>query len=165
MNDEQRSTSIIHYSSFIIHHYLKMFSPRRKNAKRNRKGAVLTLELLLVLPILWIICFGLVELSLLLMGMQRVQAASSAACRMGTLPAADPVAQQQAMRNAAAGALGTAGLVATYTMYSQVGEYAGDPVLVEVSAPMSAAAPDFLRVIGFSLRGRQLVARTQLCKQ
>jgi hypothetical protein len=133
--------------------------------KRNRAGAVFSLELLLVLPILLTVCFGLVELSLLLMGMQRVQSASSAACRVATLPTTDSVAQQQAMSNAAAAALHTPGLVATYQMKSQVGQYAGDPVVVEVSVPMTAAAPDLLKMIGFSLRGRQMTAQTQMCKQ
>ena len=102
---------------------------------------------------------------MLLMGMQRVQAASSAACRVGTLPASDPVAQRQAMEDAAASALGTVGMAAAYQMQSQVGPYAGDPVIVEVSVPMTAAAPDLLKIIGFSLQGRQLAAQTQMCKQ
>jgi Flp pilus assembly protein TadG len=133
--------------------------------KRKRAGAVFSLELLLVLPILLTVCFGLVELSLLLMGMQRVQAASSAACRVATLPTTDTVAQQQAMSKAAAAALHTAGLVAAYQMKSQVGQYAGDPVVVEVTVPMTAAAPDLLKMIGFSLKGRQMTAQTEMCKQ
>jgi len=130
-----------------------------------RKGAVLSLELLFVLPILSVICFAMVELSFLLMGEQRVQAASVAACRVGTLPASNAAAQQQAMRDAAAGALGDASLAASYQMQFEPGQYAGDPVIVEVSVPMTAAAPDLLKIIGFSLEGRQLVAQTQMCKQ
>jgi hypothetical protein len=136
-----------------------------RRRQTSRSGAVFSLELLLVMPLLLMVCLGLVELSLLLMGVQRVQAASNAACRVGTLPASDLVLQQQAMKNAAAGALGTAGLAATYEMKAQIGLHAGDPVLVEVSAPMTAAAPDLLKIVGFSLRGRQLVSRTQMCKQ
>jgi Flp pilus assembly protein TadG len=142
-----------------------MFPRKRKGTRRTRKGAVFSLELLLVLPILLTVSFGLVELSLLLMGMQRVQAASSAACRVGTLPASDPVAQRQAMEHAAVAALGAARLVAAYEMKSHVGQYAGDPVVVEVRVPMTAGAPDLLRMIGFSLQGRQLAAQTQMCKQ
>lgn len=138
---------------------------RRKGVRGSRTGSVLSIELLFVLPILFVICFGLVEFSLLLMGMQRVQAASSAACRVGTLPASDPVLQEQAMHAAAEAALGKAGLVATYEMQSDVGEYAGDPVVVKVSAPMSAAAPDLLMIIGFSLQGREMVSQTEMCKQ
>jgi hypothetical protein len=106
-----------------------------------------------------------VELSLLLMGMQRVQAASSAACRVGTLPAADVAVQEQAMRDAAARALDKAALVASYEMQFELGHYAGDPVVVEIRVPMTAAAPDLLKIIGFSLQDRQLVANTQMCKQ
>jgi Flp pilus assembly protein TadG len=133
--------------------------------RRGRKGAVLSLELLFVLPILAVLFFGLLEVSLLLMGMQRVQAASSAACRVGTLPANDPVAQQQAMKDAAARALGQAGMIATYQMQADVGRYVGDPVLVQVSVPMTAASPDLLGMIGFSLKDRQLVGRCEMCKQ
>lgn len=124
-----------------------------------------SLELLLILPIVWVLFCGLIELSLLLMSMQRVQAASSAACRIGTLPCENAVAQQEAMLDAAARALGTAGMVANCTLRSDVGQYAGDPVVVEVSVPMTSAAPDLLRVIGFSLQNRRLVAQTQMCKQ
>jgi hypothetical protein len=126
---------------------------------------VLSLELLLVLPIVLMVCLGVVELSMLLMGMQRVQAASNAACRVGTLPASDLMAQRQAMASAAAGALGTVGMAAACQVQSQIGAYAGDPVVVQVSVPMTAAAPDLLKMIGFSLQGRQLVAHTQMCKQ
>lgn len=138
---------------------------RRRRGRCGRSGAVFSVELLLVLPIVLTLCFGIVELSMLLMGMQRVQAASNAACRVGTLPASDSALQQQAMRDAAAAALGTVGMASSYQMQSQVGQYAGDPVVVDVSVPMTAAAPNLLKIIGFSLQGRQLVAHTQMCKQ
>jgi Flp pilus assembly protein TadG len=137
----------------------------RAGRRKRRAGAVFSLELLLVLPILLTVCFGVVELSMLLMGMQRVQAASCAACRIGTLPASDLVEQDQAMRQAAAYALGTVAMSDTFEMRSQIGQYAGDPVVVEVTAPMSAAAPDLLKIIGFSLQGREMTAQTRMCKQ
>jgi Flp pilus assembly protein TadG len=136
-----------------------------RSTKKTRKGAVLSLELLLILPILWVVCFGFVEFSLLLMSMQRVQAASSAACRVGTLPTTDLEAQQTAMNDAAKAALGKTGLIDSYQMQSQVGQFSGDPVQVEITVPMTAAAPNLLLIVGFSLEGRQLVARTEMCKQ
>jgi Flp pilus assembly protein TadG len=141
--------------------------PQRHNrAKINRKGAVLSLELLLVLPILLVVCFAVVEFSMLLIAMQRVQTASSAACRIGTLPARNPDVQQQAMLAAAKAALGNPSLIAACQMpQSDVGTYAGDPVVVVVSVPMTAAAPNLLKMMGFSLEGRQLVAQTEMCKQ
>jgi Flp pilus assembly protein TadG len=147
---------------------LKRLCRKRKkfrSTKRNRTGAVLSLELLLLFPVLWVVCFGFVEFSLLLMSMQRVQAASSAACRVGTLPTTDLEAQQTAMNDVAKAALGKAPLIASYQMQSQIGQYSGDPVQVEISVPMTAAAPNLLLIVGFNLEGRQLVARTEMCKQ
>ena len=131
----------------------------------NRVGAILSIELLLVLPVLAAMCFGVAELSLLLMAMQRVQSASSAACRVATLPATDPVVLERAVRDAAARALAKASLVRTYEIRFQLGQYAGDPVVVEVRVPMKAAAPDLLKIVGFTLEGRQLVAQTVMRKQ
>jgi hypothetical protein len=128
-------------------------------------GAVLSLELLLVLPILLAIILGAVELSMLMMSMQRVQAASMAACRVGTLPASNMDDQQFAMANAAEQALGSDSLVAEYDMQTDVGVYPGDPVVVALTVPMTAAAPDLLKVLGFSLEGRQLASQTQMCRQ
>ena len=141
--------------------------PRRshKRGRARRAGAVFSLELLLVLPILMIVVFGLVELSLLLMGMQRVQSASSVACQIGTLPATDVAAQEQAMEAAAENVLGTADMIAGYSMQRELGLYTGDPVVVQITVPMTAAAPDLLKIIGFSLEGRELTAHMQMCKQ
>jgi Flp pilus assembly protein TadG len=136
-----------------------------RSRKRSRAGAVFSLELLLVLPILMTICFALVELSLLLMGMQRVQAASSAACRVATLPTNDVVLLDIAMDEAAEGALGTDSMIDNYVIASNIGPYTGDPVVVQITVPMAAAAPNLLKIIGFSLEGRYLVSRTQMCKQ
>ncbi len=140
---------------------------RRARGRRglNRAGAVFSLELLLVLPILLIVCFALVELSLLLVGMQRVQAASNAACRIAALPTNDTVRQQYAMSEAAEAALGTEDMVYYYDMDSGIGPYTGDPVWVEITVPMTTAAPDLLKIIGFSLDGRNLTSRTEMRKQ
>jgi hypothetical protein len=138
---------------------------RHKNAKKSRGGAVFSLELLLILPIVLVVCFAVVEFSLLLMGMQRVQAASSAACRIASLPATDIGAQERAMDDAVAAALGTEGMVNDYQMTTNLGAYPGDPVSVEVRVPMTAVAPNLLRIIGFNLEGRELTSLSAMCKQ
>jgi Flp pilus assembly protein TadG len=144
---------------------MRTLASRRRRSGR-RVGAILSLELLLVLPILITIILGVVELSLLMMGMQRVQAASRAACLVGTLPADDWQAQEQAMRDAAEQAMGNAGMIDTYEIEEMdTGTFSGDPVVFSLSVPMTAAAPDLLRVIGLSLEGRQLASRTEMCKQ
>jgi hypothetical protein len=132
---------------------------------RSRTGAILSFELLLVLPIVVAVVFGMVELSLLLMGLERVQTASSAACRVATLPTGDPDVLEQAVREAAAQSLLKASLVQTYEIHTELGQFPGDPVTVEIRVPMKAAAPDLLKLVGFSLEGRQLVGRTVMRKQ
>jgi hypothetical protein len=137
----------------------------RAQRRPRRLGAILSLELILVLPILTIILLAIAELSFLMMGYQRVQSASSAACRVGTLPVADSAALNQAMQAAAAQALDKVPMVAAYQMTYDVGQYPGDPVWVQVTVPMTAAAPDLLSVVGLSLRGRGLTAKTVMRKQ
>jgi Flp pilus assembly protein TadG len=138
---------------------------RLRSPRATRLGAVLSVELLLVLPILGALCLGIVELSLLLMGMQRVEAASSAACRVATLPASDPAALEQAVRAAAAQALLKQPLVQAQEIQFDLGQFPGDPVMVEVRVPMTAAAPDLLNMLGISLQGRKLVSRTVMRKE
>jgi hypothetical protein len=84
---------------------------------------------------------------------------------VATLPSNDSVLLEQAMNKAAEGALGAERMVDNYEMQSEIGPYAGDPVVVEISVPMTAASPNLLKMIGFDLDGRQLVAQTQMCKQ
>ena len=127
----------------------------------DRKGALLSLELLLTLPILLALCFGTIEMGMLLMGMQRVQSAADAACRAATLPSADAAAVQAA----AVQTLAKNSLVQACTVDSTLGVYPGDPVTVKISVPMSAAAPNLLAIVGFSLSGRYLTAQTQMSKQ
>jgi Flp pilus assembly protein TadG len=136
-----------------------------RSAKKKRGGAVFSLEFLLILPIVLTVCFAAIEFSLLLIGMQRVQTASSAACRIATLPATDAVAQEKAMNDVAAATLGTQAMVDAYEMKTELGTYPGDPVVVEIHVPMSAAAPNLLKVIGFDLEDRELVSLTEMCKQ
>jgi Flp pilus assembly protein TadG len=133
--------------------------------QRRRLGAILSLELILVLPILTIILLAIIELSFLMMGLQRVQSASSAACRVGTLPPSNSPALDQAMQQAAIGALDRLPMIAAYQMTYDVGQYPGDPVWVQVTVPMTAATPDLLRVVGLGLKGRQLTAQTVMRKQ
>lgn len=136
----------------------------RWSRRRDRAGSLFSLELLLVLPIVAAVCFGVAEFSLLMMGLQRVEAASSAACRVGTLPASNSAHLEHAVREAAAQALTKSSLVHTHEIRFDLGQFPGDPVWVEVRVPMTAAAPDLLRVLGFSLEGRHLMARTVMRK-
>jgi hypothetical protein len=132
---------------------------------RPRKGAIQTVELLLVLPILLGLLFAIIEFGLLLSANQRLKMASQLACRVGTLPADDPVEREQAIRRAAKGALGKPHLIRAHRLEFDAGRYTGDPVVVEIRLPMKAAAPDLLAVLGLGLKDRELLARTVMRKE
>jgi len=137
----------------------------RRRRQRVRAGAILSLELLWVLPILVGIFFAIVEFSLLLSASHQVKLASRAACRVATLPAANRHEMEQAVRCAAERALAKRHLVEAYQLTICSGRHTGDPVVVEIRVPMCAAAPDVLTIVGFRLKGRELVARTVMRKE
>ena len=138
---------------------------RRRRRPAGRKGALLSAELLFAFPVLAGLLLGIIEFGMLLAAEQRVETACREACRVGSLPASDSHALGQAVRQAAEQALASASLVQTYTLSFQPGQYTGDPVMVQVSVPMRAAAPDLLLIVGFGLTGRQLNAQCVMRKE
>ena len=138
---------------------------QRRTRRAARTGALLSTELLLVLPILVGVFFAIVEFSLLLSANQQVKLASRVACRVGTLPAANPSELQRAVCHAAETALAKPNLIGTYELTFQPGRYTGDRVVVEIRVPMKAASPDLLAAMGLRLGGRKLVARTVMRKE
>jgi len=132
---------------------------------RSRKGVLLSTELLFVLPILAGLLFAMVEFSMLLSAKQQLKSASRLACRVASLPAADPARLDHAVRRAAEKGLVRASLIENYELRFDPGQNTGDEVVAEVRVPMRAAAPNLLSVIGFNLKGRHLTARTVMRKE
>ena len=56
-------------------------------------------------------------------------------------------------------------LVQSYSLNFFPGANTGDPVIVELQVPMSAAAPDLLQMFGFSLQNRFLYSRIIMRKE
>ena len=131
----------------------------------SRKGALLSVELLFVLPILLGLILAMVEFSLLFSARQQVKTASQLACRVGTMPGSDPVQIERAVRQAAAKGLIRCSLVKSYELKFEPGRNTGDPVVVDVRVPMRAAAPNLLAMIGYDLNGRHLRSRTVMRKE
>jgi Flp pilus assembly protein TadG len=129
--------------------------------RRSRRGAVLSTELILLVPIAFGLLMALAEFSMLWLANQRVVAAAQAACRTATLPGATVDAVQQA----AASALAKPALISQATIEVTWAQHSGDPVLVEVRLPMRAAAPDLLAFLGFGLGDGQLVAQCVMRKE
>jgi Flp pilus assembly protein TadG len=127
-------------------------SRSRPSAHRSqRRGAVLTLEMLLIVPIVLALCLAVVELSMLWAGNQRLALASRAACRVATLPGST----DDEVRKAVLQALDGHRLNTVVQVEIKRGAVAGDPVGVRLVAPMQAAAPDLLALVGFTLADRQ----------
>jgi hypothetical protein len=140
---------------------------RRRARRAERRGALLSVELLLVLPILAGLFFGVVEFGLLLLNRERVEAACHEACRVATHAGRDhdPALLDKEMRAAAEQVLAKRCLVRHYRLRVDPEGSGGDRVAVELRVPMKAAAPDLLKFLGITLEGRQLVARSVMRKE
>jgi hypothetical protein len=138
---------------------------RLSRAKRQRLGAILSFELVLVLPIAIALVVALVEFGLLWNGAHKVHLATEVACRVGTRPCEDLLVLDNAVRQAAETALVDKRLAANHRLTFVAGAHTGDPVSVEIRVPMTAASPDMLAVFGFSLQKRYFDTRVVMSKE
>ena len=137
---------------------LPLFKPQRTRNKPQappRRGAVLTAEMLLVIPLVFALILAVVEFGMLWSGNQKLAAAARAGCRVATLPGSTQAEVEQTVRVA----LSHQYLAQSAQINVLWGQNTGDPVVVEVRAPMTAASPDMLGIIGFSLGSRELVSQ------
>jgi Flp pilus assembly protein TadG len=134
---------------------------RRGQARRARLrlGAVLSMELILVLPIVLGLVFSIIEFGMLWSSSQRVKDASTAGCRTASFRGAD----ESAIRRAVEQTLGRPALIANYSI--DVRQDVSNEVSVIVAVPMRSAAPDLLRFVGFALDGRRLSSQTVMRKE
>ncbi len=147
-----------------------MTRPTRKQrvqtARRQpRLGAMLSMELLLVLPVLLILLAALVEFSLIWSANSKVKAASQLGCRVATLPATHPDVAEQVIREKVNETLDKSSLVENHELEFVLGAYTGDKVSVRVRVPMKAVAPDLLSFVGLGLEDRVIVATTVMRKE
>jgi Flp pilus assembly protein TadG len=137
-------------------------------ARRRRAGALLSAELLFVLPILMMFLLAIAEYGLLALAGQRLQFAAQAGARAATLSYNDATAYEAAIKQAVEAALISPTLVAHYTLAFTPfasAQNTGDQVEVKVTAPMTAAAPDMLLVFGVSINGGTLTGRCVMRKE
>lgn len=131
---------------------------------RRRRGAVQSIELLLLLPVLVVLIFGCLELAFLFSANSRLKAASLAACRVAALPLDDAQEHRRQIRHAVEQVLERDHFVKAYELVLEIGRSAGDPVAVELRLPMKSATPDLLGPV-FTLKGKELRARTVMRKE
>ena len=136
----------------------------RSSVRRRRRGS-LTLELLLVLPILLVILLATVEFASLLQARQQLLGASREGARVAAL-GGDESAVEAAVRRALGSSYQDAITIRTVLRDSAgLPVVSGAPVLVHLEIPANAAAPDLLRLIGFTLQGEEITAVTTMRKE
>lgn len=125
-----------------------------------RRAGVLSMELVLTLPIVALLLAGLLEFTMLFFARGEVVEASRVAARKATLPGAtiedveDEVLKVLHPR-----------FHQSVKVEAELGEKSGDVVAVAVTVEMSAAAPDLLWPIGYSLQGRPLLSETCMIRE
>lgn len=124
----------------------------------RRRGGV-TVELILLMPVLMAVLVAVVEMSLLVVATQELSEASALGARIGSRGgSADDV------RAAICHALGK-GRLREAEVAVVVPEHSGEVVEVVVRIRADKAVPDALRFIGFGLKGKELVGHTVMRKE
>ena len=118
------------------------------------------MELLLTLPILTVLLFGLLEFSLLFFARADVVEASRAGARAARVYGATAESVEEEVRFSLGGRLAP-----HVRVQAELGDKTGDEVSVAVEVPMAAASPDLLWLIGYSLQGRDLLCETRMAKE
>jgi uncharacterized protein (UPF0333 family) len=125
-----------------------------------RRRGVMTIELLLVLPILLFVILAVFEFSILLFARSSVVQACRVAARQASLTAVDQNQVEDVVRQVLSPNL-QSNMVVNYVP----GNRSGDVTTVFVQVPMTNAAPDLLWPIGFSLQGRYLTQETCVVRE
>lgn len=118
------------------------------------------MELVLTLPILFVMLLGLFEFTMLFYSRSLVVEASRAAARKATLPGATDEAIEAEVRRVLSPALQNGMQIGV-----ELGNRSGDLVIVSVEVPMNSASPDLLWPIGAGLSGRSLYSETRMVRE
>jgi Flp pilus assembly protein TadG len=118
------------------------------------------MELVLTLPILFLLLLASFEFMLLFYSRSLIVEASRAGARKATLPGTKESDVESEVRQI---------LVPRLQQGMQVsvdfGEWSGDVVTVSVQVPMSSASPDLLWPIGLGLNGQNLFSETRMVRE
>lgn len=128
--------------------------------KRAGRRGVLSMELVLTLPILGMLLFGIFEFSLLFYARGLVVEASRAGARKASLAGC---CQQDVEREVAR--VLTRSLHQGTRVRCGLGERTGDVVWVSVEVPMGNAAPNLLWPIGVGLGGQNIYSETRMVRE
>lgn len=125
----------------------------------HRRG-VLTMELVMTLPILFILLLGMFEFTTLFYSRSLIVEATRVGARKASLPGATEDAVVSDIRSVLSPRLQTGMQIEVV-----LGQRSGDIVMVAVQTPMSSASPDLLWPIGIGLDGRNLYSETRMVRE
>jgi hypothetical protein len=137
-----------------------MKSIRQMMAVRSTRRGSLTMELLLVLPILMFLLLGMFEFSLLFLAQGEIETAAHSGARLATLHGVhelDVIAEVERKLSPR--------LQRDLQVDVWLAEHSGEEVVVTVQVPSANAAPDLLWPIGYSLRGKVLTGQSRMNKE
>ena len=132
---------------------------RHQPPRRSRRG-VLTMELVLTLPILFVVLMGLFEFTMLFYSRSLIVEATRVGARKASLPGATQEAVEEEVRRVLSPRLQTGMQIGV-----DPGSHSGDVVVVSVQTPMTSASPDLLWPIGVGLSGRNLYSETRMIRE
>lgn len=123
----------------------------------GRRGAILSMELVLILPIFLLLIFSIVEFSMLMSAHTRVANAAHSGARLMSLRGASADEVEEQVNSL----LGTA-LSKNCQIDVQPASHAGEIGRVSVRVPMKNASPDLLWIAGYGLAHRSISAEAQM---
>lgn len=138
---------------------LKLAEHRRQQAsfRSNRLGAILSMELVLVLPIILLLLFAVCEFSMLASAQTQISDSARNTARLMSLTGM-PAAEAETR------VLSMLGPVMSRGARVRVipGQFPGDSCQVTVFVPMKNATPDLLWMTGFSVKERVLTGHASM---
>lgn len=124
--------------------------PRVRQAARSRRGAILSAEMLLVFPVLIIVLFGIIEISLLISTTNQLKLASNVGARVcATTPGPCDAAVELAINQV----LGNSSTFDNVSVTCDDDGVSGGLCTITLTMPKTDAAPDLLGVLGLKLEG------------
>lgn len=126
----------------------------------TRRGAILSMELVLVLPIFLLLLFAIVEFSMIASSQSRINTVAQSATRQLSLHGATPDELKQQVKASLGPKLARRAFIKITDPPNT-----GDIANVEVVVPMQNTAPNLLWIIGFNLNGRHLSASAPMVKE
>jgi Flp pilus assembly protein TadG len=117
----------------------------------GRRGAILSMELVLILPIFLMLIFSIIEFSMLMSAHTRVANAAQSGARLMSLSGATA----EEVKEQVSSLLGPS-LAGNCLIHVQPARHSGDIGRVTVRVPMKNASPDLLWMVGFGLSNRSI---------